>query len=488
MITLTVPSTEQQLFLEMVEAALGPVATKPLSSSDPITIETSGSLIEFPGMYGEKPVVHSHLEGELSCSSSGGDLITPASTPERPFQAILQGKTYANGAGSFPHYSAESAVFSWYHYAWIGDVHHFYYYSGASLPTNGRKLSYIYVDEYTLVSELDFSATGLTYTKRHRGKSLYYRTEYWSTVQSLGVFVGACDSVGYNSTDETSTVVLPIRSVVSTAGALDRTAIQRFIDRQLLRLVPDTDFPDEKSVYGSLAQHASENILATNVNVLEFIQGLKNPKQLALKLSNLKNLKTWSSNYLAVQFGILPTVDDIQSLLSAFRHHGHSDRNGFLCAYASESEQTVNDEGITTFIDRHLKLAVGRENEVFDDLCQRLESIGVFPSFSNVWDLLPWSFAIDWLVDVGGYLSSVDARQRIARLNIRYVTMSRKRISSLQIEPTSEFPITGQLRRVHYHRWVSGQCPVPPLSLQLTVTDFDHWLESAALIIQRRPH
>jgi len=131
---------------------------------------------------------------------------------------------------------------------------------------------------------------------------------------------------------------------------------------------------------------------------------------------------------------------------------------------------------------------VSDEDSEFDRLISSIDSLGFAPTLENIWDLIPYSFVVDWFIDIGGLLERVDTRLRLLRLNIRYTTMSKKDIVRYNIRPSVELPLSGTVEKVHYHRWVSDQCPVPALSAQPTFQGFNHWLESGALILSRSKH
>jgi hypothetical protein len=244
-------------------------------------------------------------------------------------------------------------------------------------------------------------------------------------------------------------------------------------------------FPLEDMHFGDLAMKASLKTNRLNINLIEFISELRNPKRLIPKLKNLKNLKTHAGNYLSFKFGVMPTVSDLQHILAAMhKRQPYYDKNGFQSVHSGHTESlTVNNIEFT--LDQRIKLAIANEDQLFELLDAGLENMGALPNLANVWDLIPFSFAIDWFVGVGDLLERVDTHQRLTRLNIRYVTQSRNKIAKMYVTPSSLRPFAGSLEAGVYLRWVSDQCPTPPLSLKTTFQDFNSWLEAGALIIQR---
>lgn len=303
--------------------------------------------------------------------------------------------------------------------------------------------------------------------------------------QSLETIVGAFSAFASPGLESAvlSTGLFTYRA--RALGVMSPSDARAKIDVLVAAMGWDDNFPIDDKHYGDLAMEASQRVNANSVNMLAFLKDLRHPSELVPKLRNLRRLKTLSSNYLTAEYGILPTIDDIQSIVAAFRRIGpYLDRNGFS-TYSAGFTDSKSIGTMSYSKEQHIKLAIGDEDSDFQELISRLESMGTLPTAQNVWDLLPYSFVVDWLVDVGGFLERVDTRLRLARLNIRYVTMSRKSNAQGVLPLSGEFPFEGSVNWVRYHRWVSDQCPVPPLSLQTTFQDFDHWLESGALLAQR---
>lgn len=236
--------------------------------------------------------------------------------------------------------------------------------------------------------------------------------------------------------------------------------------------------------YGELAMRASSKVIANNVNMLAFLGDLKKIPSLIPKLKNLHKLKTYGNNYLSYKYGVLPTISDLSAIRDAvLRRKPYLDSNGFKTynARTFTSEQT----GIySVSLEQRIKLAIDTEDNSLHGFIQALENIGMFPTFENVWDLIPYSFVLDWFTGIGDWLERIDTRLRLTRLNIRYVTMSLKRTATIDAAFTG-LPLIGWIGKVHYHRWVSDQCPVPSAFSNSKPEAFNHWLEAGALLLQR---
>lgn len=267
--------------------------------------------------------------------------------------------------------------------------------------------------------------------------------------------------------------------------SLSITSSQGMIDSLSRTLLEDINFPLPEKHFGDLAMEASQKVNANPVNMIAFLRDLRNPKEMIPKLRNLSKLKDHAGNYLALNYGILPTISDIKAIIEAFKRIGpYIDKNGFK-TYNAVS-QDFDDKGVLTYnLEQRIKIAIENEDSGFQALAQKVESAGFALTLENVWDLIPYSFVLDWFIDIGGFLERADTRMRLMRLNIRYATMSSKKTTSMRVNPSAQFPMSGTLSVVRYQRWTTDHCPEPPLIPSSTPTFSNHWLEGSALILQR---
>lgn len=244
------------------------------------------------------------------------------------------------------------------------------------------------------------------------------------------------------------------------------------------------DLPESKD-FGDLAQEAVETLDANNVNMFEFVQGIKNPKQMLLKLKNLSKLNTHAGNYLAVQYGILPTISDLETLKEAVLKSDskYQDSNGFQVLTSGQTVSKMTEIGMVTVVNR-CKIAIDDTAPVLKGMAERLRNIGAFPDLSSLWDLVAYSFVIDWFVDIGSILEDIDSNVRMASLPIVYSTTSSKTTIDFVIPKSlTDVGIDGNLSKTDYHRSVSPRAPRPTLNFEVSNELPNHWLEAGALII-----
>lgn len=130
-------------------------------------------------------------------------------------------------------------------------------------------------------------------------------------------------------------------------------------------------------------------------------------------------------------FGIAPTFDDavdVSKKAKAFKHR--------LLSGVAFKEHTTYGKTVVV-LDENNELGVPpctvvlrskvRTREIVDSLLTAAitaDSLGLLPQFSTLWDIVPWSFAVDWFAKVGDGLSIVDNQAKMLALDCQLVVHS----------------------------------------------------------------
>lgn len=204
--------------------------------------------------------------------------------------------------------------------------------------------------------------------------------------------------------------------------------------------------------------------------------------------SKAQAVKDGASLYLGNKYGYGLTVADCWSVgqtLNSLRKQPASMKYG-VRKLRSRKELSWNLTYGTWTVNYSLLARVGECDSVLMDLIERALSWDIYPTLGNMWDFVPYSFVIDWLVDVGGVLESIDARVNTLYLPLKSLTKSEK-ITSPFISPTWCYgqDASGSLELTYYRRWPQFEWDHIVPSLQPGSGLDGHFLESASLIIQR---
>lgn len=462
-------------------------------------------MAEGKGYHGENRVTHVKADSEFSYSPLH-QLAVPNPTINNPKQIVIPAtfvgrvgnRTMTRGVVSGSSYAPFLPTGKWsgvQHFAFVPNNFGYWtmYCLAASITPGFASASY----KYEIIAMANINNDEVYVTSTYRGGSSgFYVGQSITQELDCSTVVRICDAAGFPGTPTTEKARCS-RYRISTEKWLQFYQVQEMC-RQY-RLV--SDFGDRvlpSKHFGELAGDAGATMNANDVNMFEFLKDLRHPTKMIPKLRNLKALrKFWASSgsqqakalsddYLAAKYGILPTISDLQNIVRAVKKRKPSkdllDRT--LLTKSHHASLRVDDISFT--LEQHVKLCVDTNANTLDSIIRDVENVGFSPTLSNMWDLVPFSFVVDWFVNVGDLLDQADKAFRLFRFRIYYSTLSIKRCAQGSITATPDLPFHGQIRWSYYHRWVQIGAPLPPLSLPISSNGASHWLEATALIIQRK--
>lgn len=124
-----------------------------------------------------------------------------------------------------------------------------------------------------------------------------------------------------------------------------------------------------------------------------------------------------------------------------------------LVRYKTNGEPTVCRAGEQTAAGlMHVKIKLAPKSNQLGKLVDRLTGVGLAPNAYNMWDLVPFSFVVDWFVGIGDFLEGITQYGRVAAYDIMSVTTSWKWTDSV-VKSKTEAKLT------YYERTVSPSAP-----------------------------
>jgi hypothetical protein len=262
--------------------------------------------------------------------------------------------------------------------------------------------------------------------------------------------------------------------------------------------------------------HLIEDLADSAINIAD---ALMDGRQLN-KVSDLKReLKPYASFYLANHYGTRLSAKDVSeaedaNVMLAQSAANYCDRElpDFRQTYSktqymgANGSAKVGDTGlwkeitcerrVTMIVDTmsdegvHAYDTVEQSTNAFVTGIQRyLYEYDWIPSFSNIWDAVPWSFVVDWFLPIGDVFEKQEQRSYVETLPIRRVFNSSKWQMTERVKCcTGSVEWTGSLHITLYKRDCLGS-PVAPVYIDASdlpphSSPFDHIVEGAALLVQ----
>lgn len=203
-------------------------------------------------------------------------------------------------------------------------------------------------------------------------------------------------------------------------------------------------------------------------------------------------LKTLSSSFLSYKYGISMTYQDTKEFLGSFRKTVETVANGITRARGRLNRvRSVSFSGVTKeCVDQYnMSIYCSVYPASFARFFNSLLVADFFPTTELVWDIIPFSFVVDWFLRVGDELEALDTRTLLSTYDIYSCVYSRRSVITYDVGelfPALKEVYQGELTVVDFHRYVSKSCPpYQPLSGIMPTRPFTHWVEGAALIVQR---
>ena len=246
--------------------------------------------------------------------------------------------------------------------------------------------------------------------------------------------------------------------------------------------------------WDDLGDAAADGIQQVSINTIAYLADVRKTFgtfiETARLLGNWKSPKQWANWWLSMRYGDRLTISDTQTLIDAGIETLRTSKEWKKDYYVSRSRSTTividPSPGIYPVkIARNVKLyfrpVVG---DVFAGAYRFLDQWGLWPTLSATWDLIPLSFAVDWFVDVQGFLKDIDRDNRLLMNRVLSVFLTEKRTFNLDDFASEKF-IFSNVRITDYHRNAADTLPSAPFRVDRGHSTSVNVIDGLALIYQR---
>lgn len=109
-------------------------------------------------------------------------------------------------------------------------------------------------------------------------------------------------------------------------------------------------------------------------------------------------------------------------------------------------------------------------------------------SMQNGWDMIPYSFVVDWFTDFSKVVQAADAvNYRVAFQDIIGSVRGERTVIPLSTSVLKLYDpcMLGTCTVVNYRRYASSEIPIPTAGFLHPSGGADHWIDGSILISQR---
>lgn len=248
--------------------------------------------------------------------------------------------------------------------------------------------------------------------------------------------------------------------------------------------------------WGQLCQNALDNRQSLDINSIQFLKDFKDLSKMIPPIGKLKSIKkapkAIAGLYLWSQYGLMNSVrdsQDIQEAVGKLRQKSKDFRPGRPDRYRSQQAESFVWKNLPITLNyaytAYINLIPTSVNKVIDTLNQW----DLFPNAGNIWEIVPFSFVVDWFTNVGDILNSWDSWTSSAM----FTCLSSIRTTKCSIDLGSRPEIVNSIlpRGVScsslvlgwYYRDVGAVLDPPHIAFHLKSGAENHWVEGSALII-----
>lgn len=215
--------------------------------------------------------------------------------------------------------------------------------------------------------------------------------------------------------------------------------------------------------------------------------GLGTIQQLLGSKSTKEILRNSASTYLSGRYGLSLTVADTKKLVAAIAREASAlyklrvARSSFT--YVSPTNNPTFGSDLT--VEEHFKCVYDPCGTGLRDQLSNLYRWDAALTLENTWDLIPFSFVLDWFVPIGDYLNQYDDSILARTLPIKDVLCSTKYTVSIPSRSLAQFHnCYGYITCSEYVRSIRSTLP-PIIPSYSGGKGFHNTLEFGAIIIQQ---
>jgi len=224
-------------------------------------------------------------------------------------------------------------------------------------------------------------------------------------------------------------------------------------------------------------------------NWRELVGPIRRYREIAI---NWKHPRTWAELYLWVHYGIMPTLRDLKALIVALNTLLRCDVARLLKQYSSDqivygtnwSDLEIFDMSWTVRCNARVRFVPSLQpRDTIEALFQFFKFLDIGIDFTNLWELVPYSFVVDWFVNTGKAVEWLDLSFNAKQYDVKQCVLSSKFETQMYLDK-DYVGMAGSVKLTSYSRDINVGFPEVPFDFKLA-NPSGHWLEGLALIVAR---
>lgn len=256
------------------------------------------------------------------------------------------------------------------------------------------------------------------------------------------------------------------------------------------RLHVDRTIPQDYLVYGDLVRRAADDARVVPSNWIESLPELlsitQSLKSIANSIGKGATANSAASLFLSYKYGPRLTGLDLYDSINSILYQLKRQAREISYSRARERFSVSTPLGFlydSVDLEYNYKIYYHTYPRGIRQFLAFLANSGFDPSLRNLWDLVPFSFVVDWLTKTSEHLDSLAANRFWQYYDIAGVVCSKKVIhrdvSSMYLSNRS---FTGAISYVSYERELRSE-PHQPLYFEATPRKFKNYVDLLSIIV-----
>lgn len=239
---------------------------------------------------------------------------------------------------------------------------------------------------------------------------------------------------------------------------------------------------------GFLIKEAIDNCRALDINTTAYLRDVARIwhaiKPVFDVFKQPLSAKAWANLWLTYRYGIRLFIMDSMKIMKAYDSGRLTQKPNF---FKGRSRRVVPATvlGKNASIELHLEIKGSDQGVILDDFFRILRNLDLLVGLENAWDMIPYSFVVDWFIPISKVLEDIDKHLDLVLYDIQDFIYSIK--VKLPVDLPSPMNVTGNVELKHYKRWREDpeySLSVHPYALGEGI-NMTHAADGMALMIQR---